>query len=379
MHVLILTDGYPNAYIQAQGIFVRDQALALANSGMKVGVIACVPVSVRDVWKRGLGDLIVRETDVGGVREVVKCFIQIPRWYMYPVSRIDQLGMPLVEEYIAKHGLPDIIHVHGFHSGRLALHVRDKWHVSVVVTEHNSRFLSGAMDESRLRFAGDFFTAADARIAVSAIFKKRLEDLYKASFEVIPNAVNTELFKPGNRAPEFTFFSAARFDENKNQRLQIESFARVLDKMPNAKLWLAGEGERKHECMRLIDALGLNDKVRVTGFLSREAMIEAMQQSSVYLITSLRETFGVVAIEAMSCGMHVISTPCGGPEETLKGRGKIVTPSVEEFSAAMLDAYNRQAEILGEDLHSEMVSHYSYTALAAALAQLYSRIKKTDS
>jgi len=131
--------------------------------------------------------------------------------------------------------------------------------------------------------------------------------------------------------------------------------------------------------MRLIDALGLNDKVRVTGFLSREAMIEAMQQSSVYLITSLRETFGVVAIEAMSCGMHVISTPCGGPEETLKGRGKIVTPSVEEFSAAMLDAYNRQAEILGEDLHSEMVSHYSYTALAAALAQLYSRIKKTDS
>ena len=379
MHALILTDGYPNAYVHAQGIFVRDQAIALAQSGMKVGVVACVPISIRDIWKSGVKALKANESSTQGVVESIRCFVQIPRWYMYPVARIAQLGMPLVENYIAKHGVPDVIHVHGFHSGRLAIEVRNRWQVPIVVTEHNSRFLSGAIDQNRFRFARDFFKEADARIAVSSRFQHRLEQLFDVRFDVVPNTVDVELFKPGKREGEFLFFSAARFDQNKNQQLQIESFARVAHQMPDARLWLAGEGELKFECLRLIATLGLNERVRVTGFLSRHQMIEAMQQSSVYLITSVRETFGVVAIEAMSCGMEVISTPCGGPEETLANRGKIVLPTPEEFSAAMLDAYNCRVENRSHELHVEMVAHYSYGALAATLGQVYSRVIKSHS
>ena len=379
MHALILTDGYPNAYVHAQGIFVRDQAIALAQSGMKVGVIACIPISVRDVLKRGWGELRKRSHSHEGLQEVTRCFLQVPKWNMYPVYRIHKLGMPLIEEYIARHGKPDVLHVHGFHSGRLAIEARNRWQVPIVVTEHNSRFLSGSIDQNRFRFAGDFFKAADARIAVSRPFQERLEKLFDARFDVVPNAVDVELFKLGKREKEFLFFSAARFDENKNQQLQIESFARIAQQMPDARLWLAGEGERKLECLRLIATLGLNERVRVTGFLSRHEMIEAMQRSSVYLITSVRETFGVVAIEAMSCGMEVISTPCGGPEETLANRGKIAVSTSEDFSAAMLEAYNRRGENRSHDLHREMVAHYSYEALAAALGQVYSRVIKTHS
>jgi hypothetical protein len=57
MHVLLLTDSYPNAYLQGQGSFVRDQALCLASHGMQVGVIAIIPISWSNLLKTGFGGL----------------------------------------------------------------------------------------------------------------------------------------------------------------------------------------------------------------------------------------------------------------------------------------------------------------------------------
>lgn len=379
MHVLILTDGYPNAYLQAQGIFVHDQAKALARHGIRVGVIACVPVSVGNLFRRGLGSLKVHAQQCDGIEEIVRCFAQIPKWYMYPVYRIHTLGLPLVSDYIEKHGKPDVIHVHGFHSGKLALAVKEKWQVPIVVTEHNSRFLAETLDGARLNFAKQFFQKADGRIAVSDFFRAQLERITECSFQVVPNAVDVALFSPGNRSEEFLFFSAARFDENKNQRLQIEAFARASKQMPSARLWLAGDGPHKHGCMRLVEELGLQNRVQFTGFLSRSKMIEAMQRSAVYLISSKRETFGVVAIEAMSCGMEVLSTPCGGPEETLPGRGQIAKPNPPQFAAAMQEIYDRRGNNRTRELHQDMVANYSYEAIAIRLRQVYSRLINSHS
>jgi len=379
MHTLIITDSYPNAYVPNQGVFVREQARALARSGVQVGVIACVPCSIRDVVRKGLSNLKAETLELENVQETIRCFIQIPKKYFYPIDRIARLGMPLIAQYIAKHGVPDILHVHGFHAGKLALLIREKYGTPTVVTEHNSRFISGTLDNARKEFAIDFFRKADMRIAVSNSFRVCLQQLAGVAFEVIPNVVDVTKFRPGVRNEKFIFLSAGRFDENKNQVLQIRSFSKIARQLDYAELWLAGDGARRASCELMVKELALTNRIRFLGMLSREELLNAMQAASVFLVSSKHETFGVVAIEAMSCGLAVVSTPCGGTEDTVRGLGRITDGSEEDFAHSMLQTYAERASHQPQTLHDAMDERYSYEAVASLLLQVYSQLLQSRS
>ena len=66
-----------------------------------------------------------------------------------------------------------------------------------------------------------------------------------------------------------------------------------------------------------ISSLDLHDQVKLFGRVSREKVLELMIQSDCFVLSSIHETFGVVLIEAMSCGLPVISTRSGGPESII--------------------------------------------------------------
>jgi len=374
MHVLLITDSYPNRFREAMGVFVKDQANALAKAGHHVGVLALIPVSWNDIARQRMGGLGEFERNEQGVHVHGMCYAQLPKVYAYPIWRSVFSGKGFFQKYVEEHGLPDVLHVHGFHSGKLALWLRENYHLPVVVTEHNSRFMANTLDAKRLEFALHFFQQADARIAVSEAFRKALEAQAKAALEVIPNAVDTSLFKPGNRSADFIFLSAGNFTANKNQRLQIDAFRVVCDAMPDAQLWLAGDGNQLASCKACVEQIGLQNKVRFLGQLNRSSLIECMQQSSVFLISSKHETFGVVAIEAMACGLHVISTPCGGPEDTVRLCGEIAEGEIATYSAAMLRAYHQRSSHNADAVRAVCESRFSYGAVARQLTELYSRV-----
>ncbi|MFM7234878.1 MAG: glycosyltransferase, partial [Flavobacteriales bacterium] len=115
------------------------------------------------------------------------------------------------------------------------------------------------------------------------------------------------------------------------------------------------------------------------GMLSREELMRTMQAASVFLISSKHETFGVVAIEAMSCGLYVISTPCGGTEDTVRGLGHITDGTQEDFAHAMLQAYANRASHQPQVLHNAMANRFSYEAVASQLKQVYSQLLQSRS
>ena len=161
---------------------------------------------------------------------------------------------------------------------------------------------------------------------------------------------------------------------NKNQLLQLESFHRSLNQMPEARLWLVGDGETLEQCKRYVSEHGLDSRVTFLGRLTREELALRMQQARVFLISSKHETFGVVAIEAMSCGLHVISTRCGGPEDTLAEFGTLTANDSAAFSAAMGEVYHRRMEFPSVHLHEHAAKHFGFAAVAGRLERLYSQV-----
>lgn len=105
----------------------------------------------------------------------------------------------------------------------------------------------------------------------------------------------------------------------------ICAFERVLKQL-DARLIIVGEGGEQSTIAELVSQKGLERKVRFAGFQSNP--YRYMSRSSVFAFPSLSEGFGMVLVEAMACGLPVVSTDCvTGPAEVLKnGKCGILVP-----------------------------------------------------
>ena len=97
----------------------------------------------------------------------------------------------------------------------------------------------------------------------------------------------------------------------------IEIFDRIQQKIP-AKLIMVGEGPERQACERLCEKKGLTDKVKFLG--NSNEVDKILCFSDLFILPSEKESFGLAALEAMACGVPVISSNTGGlPEVNIQG------------------------------------------------------------
>jgi L-malate glycosyltransferase len=94
----------------------------------------------------------------------------------------------------------------------------------------------------------------------------------------------------------------------------IKTFAGIAEKMP-AKLLLVGDGPEMKAVCNLASELGIRDKVLLLG--KQERVEELYSLSDLMLLLSEKESFGLVALEAMACGVPCIGTNVGGIPEVI--------------------------------------------------------------
>ena len=88
--------------------------------------------------------------------------------------------------------------------------------------------------------------------------------------------------------------------------------------------------------------LNIDKQVKFLGRLSQKEVKIEMSKSHVFVLSSNYETFGVVLIEAMACGIPVITTKCGGPEDIVNQNNGVLVEknNKEELSKAMINIKN---------------------------------------
>lgn len=115
---------------------------------------------------------------------------------------------------------------------------------------------------------------------------------------------------------EKTLITLGRLTEQKAQWHMIRAFKSVARCIPDAKLVILGEGDKKAYLQGLISDLGLNSSICLMGY--KENPYVYLANSAGFVFSSVYEGLGNSIVEAMACGLPVISTDCNaGPRELL--------------------------------------------------------------
>ena len=198
------------------------------------------------------------------------------------------------------------------------------------------------------------YKRADVIVCVSEGVKKDLNTVFPdlKNVKVIFNPIeNFHTPKREFNNNVFRIISMGRIDKEKNFTLLIQAFSIVLKKCSGLgkklELFILGEGYEKEKLKLLIKDLQLDENVVLPGFVNNPA--EILASSDLFVLSSNREGFGNVIVEALSCGLPIISTDCpSGPSEILKGGkyGKLIPVNdIESMANAIIETITIGAEI----------------------------------
>lgn len=128
---------------------------------------------------------------------------------------------------------------------------------------------------------------------------------------IIPNAINEVFIRPEYKGErEKRIVGVGRLTNQKNFKLLIDAFSRIAPDFPKYCLNIYGEGPNRKALEDQITELGLQDRVKLPGYV--DDIVEQLERSSLFVLSSDYEGMPNALIEAMALGLPCISTDCGG-------------------------------------------------------------------
>lgn len=375
MKILILGRGYVSKNNTHSGIFEFDQAKSLVQIGHEVYMIAVDIRSIRHLRRYG-----IFETE----KEGVKIF-----YISYPCGRIPLKIREVIlkrfllkgyYELVEKYGIPDIIHSHFIEYSYYTIKALGEIKRPIVVTEHSSTINQDNLDKESCIMGRQVYKFADTVISVSGILDKRIEKNFGVKSVIIPNALDTKVFKFSERNSsdsEFTFITVANLISLKKIDFLVTIFNKIAKKYKSTKLIIIGDGKEKFRIKNLIKKYGIQKQVIMTGNINREKIKRYLDNSNCFVLPSQSETFGVSYIEAMATGLPVIATKCGGPEDFVDESNGIlidVDNGVELFMAMVKMIYHA-SEYNSKKISEETINRFSETAVAIKIENEYKKVK----
>jgi glycosyltransferase involved in cell wall biosynthesis len=151
----------------------------------------------------------------------------------------------------------------------------------------------------------------------------------------------------------------------------------LVDKGFNSfELVIGGDGPIRQNLEDLAQTLGISNYCRFLGALNREQVREQMQDCDVFVLSSLRETFGIVVGEAMACGKPVIATRCGGPEFILNDQTGVLVDvaNPQALAGAMEDFITDRVTFDPQTVRESVVTRFGPEALVRNLTAVYESV-----
>jgi len=206
---------------------------------------------------------------------------------------------------------PHLIHAHTYLGGAVALSLHKKLRIPYLITEHYTGWLDGSIKGFHKNVGTQAFDHAASILAVSPSLNDGLQKVTSSQVHTFPNFIDTSFFRPSSssKSKEFHYVGIGDLISRKNWKELILAFTEVTKSHPSSKLTIAGDGDLKNSLTQLIESLQLASKISLVGHLGKKELLQLNQSAHVLVHTSKTETFGLSMIEAMSCGIPVISYP----------------------------------------------------------------------
>jgi glycosyltransferase involved in cell wall biosynthesis len=391
VHILIIpSERYVPKENPLGGIFQYDQAHALQRAGLRIGVIAYEPRSLRFLKERitGWNTGFEFENDQGipvyryqGWSWVTGRMPYLTLWVRLAIGRA------LYNKYVAAHGIPDILHVHNaIYAGTLAASIKRHFRVPYVLTEHSSMYASGLIRRWQLMPAANAFRNANKRIVVSPHLGQVLEAQFGnqvSPWEWVPNVLDNRFERISvlnDRAVRtwktFRFLNIAGLIEIKNHAVLLEAFASRFKGKDTVQLRIGGQGPLGHRLQALAEKLGIANQVVFLGLLSRDQVDSEMRACNAFVLSSDYETFGVVLPEALAHGKPVIATSSSGPDCIVHtGNGILVPPkNATALGDAMEALFQRIDNYDSRAIQADCIARFGENAVVQKLKSGYVQV-----
>lgn len=323
MKIFLIARGYPTKQDPTWGCFEKDQAEALAKLGHQVTILS-VDTRLRFYWREW------------GVRHQVHGKIATVNIFLFPIAlvfflpeRIKEIirawQMDLIYQQAEQHyGKPDVIYSHYLHNTLKAIPLKKKYNIPLVAIEHWSQLAHTHIPKTTIQLAKRVYSSVDQLLSVSSALQDNIRRQIGYDSLVVPNMVSQEFYyttsTPKNN---LTLVTVGRLVSEKHFDQLIKAVAHISEPL---QLKIIGDGKEKENLYKLINELQLQEKVFLCGYKTKEEIVVLLQQSDIFVLPSQSETFGVVYIEALACGLPIIATDCGGPRDIVTPMNGLLVP-----------------------------------------------------
>lgn len=224
------------------------------------------------------------------------------------------------------------------------------------------------------------YSTADKIICYTETERDQLIDLgiHPEKISVIHNGVDTDHFAPqASTSHKKQILWIGKYVPGKGVEYLLRGFQIFSRNFPEYTLLMIGRGPQRDDCLKLIDELGLTEKVILRDFIQNKDLPEVYRQSSLFVLPSLEEGVPRTILEAMACGVPVACTELPQLVEIVSGCGLLFPLRDSEALATALSTLvsdSEMAQICGRNGRERAVSMFSWSDTVSKTLDLYASL-----
>jgi len=311
----------------------------------------------------------------------------------YPVFQHSPytLSLATTMSEVAERCSLDILHVHyaipHAASAYLAQKMSGRDSLKVVTTLHGTDITLVGQEPSFFPITRFLIEQSDAVTAVSDFLKRETINVFGTgeSIQVIPNFVDARVFKPNEGSPlkarfaprgEKLLVHVSNFRKVKNVGAVVDVFASVSGSLPS-RLLMVGDGPEMGDVRQQVTRAGLDDQVEFLGHVDN--LEDILPVADLLLLPSLHESFGLVALEAMACGVIPLATNRGGAGEFIQDglNGLLRDPlDIEGMAQAAVKVLgdDQLRQEMAEEARRDAAADFGVSCVVKQYLDLYDRL-----
>lgn len=243
----------------------------------------------------------------------------------------------------------DIYHIHAASctsTFRKSLYVKliKRHHKKVVFHIHGAEYMKfyTQLSTEMKKYVVNLLNSVDVVVALSDEWKRKFEKSFGISNCIaIENGINESRLAPANTSSKnyaHAFVSLGRLGHRKGTYDLINAVAIAVQKVPDVKLYLAGDGEIERAKV-LVQKNHLEKNVEIVGWADFDKKLELLGKCATVVLPSYDEGLPMCVLEGMACGKAIISTTVGAIPEVVKAdNGVLLEPgNVEKLAQTMVE------------------------------------------
>jgi glycosyltransferase involved in cell wall biosynthesis len=380
MYILLISRGIPSKKDPLWGCFEFDQARALRSIGHKV-VVLSVDERVR-FYRRKIG---LMHKVVDGIDCYNYCLLPKKISELFGFNFSSKVSFAhydfLLKKIIKEHGTPDIIYSHYLTTSYVATLLKKKWNIPLVAIEHWSEINKDKLNSWVKKVGQLTYNNVDRLISVSLSLQDRIVQHFGVNSLVIHNMVGADFFNQKNKFNfdgKIKFVTTGRLVYGKGFDLLPRAFAKLNLPKDKWEMNIIGGGEEYDNLQKQINELKLQDNIHLLGQKTKAEVVDILKISNAFILPSRAENFSVAVLEALACGLPVISSICGGIRECIFDFNGLLFPvdDVDALADAIKYMFDNYQSYDRQKIAEDCKNRFSPEVIAHQLTDVFELVLK---